>query len=194
MTEGISFQGRPTTAGAGIPGLAATTEREAEFVALHRDFRGNVWAAAYAPWLDCEAASDIVQEAFLRLWQQWQRGEVIHEPCRWLTRVARNLARDRAKAGRRREQTHENLTELPARDPQPWVQLEIQERFAAVRAALLLLSSSDRELLTLRYGLNQKAAVIAAALEIDTAAVHMRLKRARRRMTQLLESEPSGIS
>ena len=111
-----------------------------------------------------------------------------------MTPEHRPLARDRAKAGRRREQTHENLTELPARDPQPWVQLEIQERFAAVRAALLLLSSSDRELLTLRYGLNQKAAVIAAALEIDTAAVHMRLKRARRRMTQLLESEPSGIS
>ena len=42
----------------------------------------------YARWLNADTAMDITQEAFLRLWKQWQGGEDIINPRAWLLRVA----------------------------------------------------------------------------------------------------------
>src|SRR2546423_353604 len=78
----------------------------AEFEALYEQHSREVWAVAYARWVDAEVASDIAQEAFLRLWKQRTDGTVIHNPRAWLLRVARNLAEDHVKSAFHRNGTH----------------------------------------------------------------------------------------
>src|SRR5437660_5469199 len=87
-------------------GPEATAPRHAEFDAIYQRHSREVWAMVYARWLNADTAMDITQEAFLRLWKQWQTGEDIINPRAWLLRVARNLAEDHAKSAFRRNGTH----------------------------------------------------------------------------------------
>src|SRR5262245_17686955 len=81
-------------------------QRRADFEALYERYSREVWALAYARWLDADAALDIAQEAFLRLWRQWEEGSAILNPRAWLARVVRNLAEDFGKSSFRRNGTH----------------------------------------------------------------------------------------
>jgi RNA polymerase sigma-70 factor, ECF subfamily len=165
--------------------------RRADFEALHQRHSREVWALAYARWLNADLALDIMQETFLRLWQQWQRGEKILNPRAWLMRVARNLAEDHAKSAFRRNGTHPPATMngVKSRDPLPLESLEKQETFGQLREMLSELAAGDREILTLRYALDYDSAAIADVLHINTTAVHMRLSRARQRLADKLTAQ-----
>jgi RNA polymerase sigma-70 factor (ECF subfamily) len=84
------------------------------------------------------------------------------------------------------------MTELRSHEPVPLDTLVEQEQFARVRALLAELAEPDREILTLRYALDYGSAEIAEVLGINTAAVHMRLSRARQRLAERLTAE--GVS
>src|SRR3954451_2821702 len=128
------------------PGAA----RRAEFESLYENHSRVVWALAYARWMDSDLAMDITQEAFLRLWRQWEVGEDIQNPRAWLLRVARNLTEDYAKSAFRRNGTQppELLNGVRSSQPLPVEILERDELFAQLRAELDELSPPDREILT----------------------------------------------
>jgi RNA polymerase sigma-70 factor (ECF subfamily) len=165
--------------------------RHADFEALYTRYSREVWALAYARWLNADLAQDIMQEAFLRLWKEWQEGEEILNPRAWLLRVARNLAEDHAKSAFRRNGTHppQTMNGVRAHDPLPLECLEREETFTQLRGELEQLSSADREILTLRYGLDYNATEIAEMLAINATAVHMRLSRARQRLAERLTAQ-----
>lgn len=167
---------------------AARLARRAEFETLYEQHSREVWAVAYARWLDSDMALDIAQEAFLRLWKQWEEGEQIQNPRAWLLRVARNLAEDYAKSAFRRNGTQppEMLNGVRSSQPPPVEEMEKQELFAQLRAELEELSADDRRILTLRYALEYDATQIAEMLSINVTAVHMRLSRARQRLADKL--------
>src|SRR6185295_1249675 len=129
-------------------------------------------------------ALDIAQEAFLRIWREWEKGEQIQNPRAWLLRVARNLAEDYAKSAFRRNGTHppQTMNGVSSNEPVPLDSLEREETFARVRGVLNTLATPDREILTLRYALDHNANQIADILVINATAVHMRLSRARQRL------------
>src|SRR5256885_7870521 len=135
-------------------GPPAPDSPRAEFEALYARYSREVWALAYARWMNADTAMDIAQEAFLRLWKQLETGEKILNVRAWLLRVARNLAEDHAKSAFRRNGTHPPATMngVQSRDSSPLERLENQETFACVRGLLGELSEADREILTLRYG------------------------------------------
>src|SRR5262245_26563596 len=93
---------KPTPPAADGPGPA----QRAAFEELYQRHSREVWALAYARWMNADTAMDITQETFLRLWKQWEAGETILNPRAWLLRVARNLAEDHAKSAFRRNGTH----------------------------------------------------------------------------------------
>jgi RNA polymerase sigma-70 factor (ECF subfamily) len=163
--------------------------RRAEFEALYARHSREVWALAYARWMDADAALDVAQEAFLRLWKHLEAGdEEIQNPRAWLLRVGRNLAEDYAKSSFRRNGTSapEQMTGVRSREPLPLESMEKAEAFAAIRATLDELPAGDREILTLRYALEYDATQIADLLGINATAVHMRLSRARQRLADRL--------
>src|SRR6516162_7353676 len=162
----------------------------ADFKALYQRHGREVWALVYARWMNAETAMDICQEAFLRLWKQWQEGEEILNPRAWLLRVARNLAEDHAKSAFRRNGTHppQTMNGVQARDAAPLESLEREETFAQLRGILQEMPRADREILTLRYALEYNTGDIAELLGINATAVHMRLSRARQRLADRLKA------
>ena len=171
--------------------LRAVERRRTDFEALYERHSREVWALAYARWLNADLALDIMQEAFMRLWKQWQDGEDILNPRAWLLRVARNLAEDHAKSAFRRNGTHPPATMngVKAHEVQPLDRLEKEETFGQLRQMLNELAGPDREILTLRYALDYNASEIADILHINATAVHMRLSRARQRLAERLTSQ-----
>ncbi len=165
--------------------------RHADFEGLYQRHSREVWALAYARWLNADTALDITQEAFLRLWKQWEAGEEILNPRAWLLRVARNLAEDHAKSAFRRNGTHppQTMNGVCAPDLLPVERLEREETFTQLREELNQLSAADREILTLRYALDYNATEIAELLGVNATAVHMRLSRARQRLADRLAAQ-----
>src|SRR5262249_52058863 len=125
--------------------LPAGTQH-ADFNALYQRHSREVWAMVYARWLNADTAMDITQEAFLRLWKQWQTGEDIINPRAWLLRVARNLAEDHAKSAFRRNGTHppQTMNGVQSQGLLPQDLLEREETFARLRAVLGQLPKPDR--------------------------------------------------
>jgi RNA polymerase sigma-70 factor, ECF subfamily len=165
--------------------------RQADFEALYQRHSREVWALAYARWLNADLALDIMQEAFLRLWKQWQSREEILNPRAWLLRVARNLAEDHAKSAFRRNGTHPPATMngVKGTSAVPLDMMAREETFGQLREMLSELAEPDREILTLRYALDYNANEIADILHINATAVHMRLSRARQRLAERLTAQ-----
>jgi RNA polymerase sigma-70 factor (ECF subfamily) len=184
---------------ANSPGPHSGSARRAEFEALYGHHSREVWALAYARWMDPDLAMDVTQEAFLRLWKYWETArpseEDIQNPRAWLLRVARNLAEDYAKSAFRRNGTQppELLNGVRSTQPMPLEVLEREELFGQLRGILDDLSPADRDILTLRYALDYDANSIAETLGVNVTAVHMRLSRARQRVADRL-NELDNIS
>lgn len=176
------------------PGPPPAGLQHADFEALYQRHSREVWALAYARWMNADTAMDIMQETFLRLWKQWEAGERILNPRAWLLRVARNLAEDHAKSAFRRNGTHppHTMNGVRSNDPVPLERLEREETFAQLRGVLDQLSQADREILTLRYALDYDTDEIADVLAINATAVHMRLSRARQRLADRLKAQGVG--
>jgi len=168
----------------------------ADFEALYQRHSREVWALAYARWMNADTALDVTQEAFLRLWKQLESGETILNPRAWLLRVARNLAEDYAKSAFRRNGTHppQTMNGVQSHDPLPLETMEREETFAQLRGVLEELPKADREILTLRYALDYDTGEIADLLSINATAVHMRLSRARQRLADRLKAQGVGQS
>src|SRR5947208_606164 len=171
-------------------GPSAPDSLRAEFEALYQRYSREVWALAYARWMNADTALDITQESFLRLWKQWEMGEKILNPRAWLIRVARNLAEDHAKSAFRRNGTHppQTMNGVQAHDPLPLERLEREETFAQLRHILDQMPKGDREILTFRYAMEYDTDEIARLLSINPTAVHMRLSRARQRLAERLKA------
>ena len=171
-----------------MPRRATIRER---FESLYSQHQREVWALAYARWMDADSALDICQETFLRLWKQLEDREEIQNPRAWLLRVARNLAEDYAKSAFRRNGTQapEVFGGLPSTGDQPSDRMERDETFAQVRGLLDDLPAGDREILTLRYALEYDAPKIAEMLGLAVTAVHMRLSRARQRLAEKMSAQ-----
>jgi RNA polymerase sigma-70 factor (ECF subfamily) len=168
--------------------------QRADFELLYERYSREVWALAYARWMNADTAMDIAQETFLRLWKQLEGGETILNPRAWLLRVARNLAEDYAKSAFRRNGTHppQTMNGLQAHEPLPLECLEREETFAQLRDVLEQMPKADREILTLRYALDYETGEIAELLSINATAVHMRLSRARQRLAERLKAQGVG--
>jgi RNA polymerase sigma-70 factor, ECF subfamily len=172
----------------------ASNSFQSEFEELYQRHSREVWALAYARWMNADTAQDIMQEAFLRLWKQWETGEQILNPRAWLLRVARNLAEDYAKSAFRRNGTHppQTMNGVQSSDPLPLDKLERDETFTQLRHILEQMPTGDREILTLRYAAELDTDEIAERLGIAATAVHMRLSRARQRLAERLKAQGVG--
>src|SRR5450755_416650 len=164
--------GPPTPDGScrGSDGTSADPpgSERADFDTLYQQHSREVWALAYARWMNADTAQDITQEAFLRLWKKLEEGEDILNPRAWLLRVARNLAEDLAKSSFRRNGTlpPQMMNGVQSKEASPLEVLEKEETFAQLRTLLHQLPQSDREILTLRYALDYNTGQISDLLGI----------------------------
>ena len=117
------------------------------FEALYRVLYPLVVRTVYLVILDPDVAQEITHEAFLRLWEHWDRLAENANDRAWLMRVAVNLAIDH----RRRLFTawRHRTAPPPAEDPATTAISRLER--GQMRGALRQLSTRDRVLLALRF-------------------------------------------
>ena len=145
---------------------------------------------------DEEAARDLAQETFVRVFQHRQRFRPEADFSTWLYTIAANLARNHLRW--RSHRRHDSLDAagndgsgtlaemLSGKEPTPREALENAERHASVRAAVDGLPEELRASLVLTEWEEKSVAETAAILGLTSKAVESRLYRARKFLREQL--------
>jgi RNA polymerase sigma-70 factor, ECF subfamily len=72
-----------------------------DFRTFFEDEHSRLFKTLYFVTGDRAEAADLMQEAFLKLWERWDRIDLIEDPTAYLFKVALNANRMRARAARR---------------------------------------------------------------------------------------------
>jgi len=179
---------------AAVAARARTGEREA-FRRLLELSSPRIYRLALRVVGDPDEADDVVQETYIRAWGQI---EELRDPAAamgWLSRIARNAARDRLRwwKRRRRESFDEagaplaHLVALADRAPLPDEALASAEAGAAVTRAVAALPDKHRVVLLLREADGMTYEEIAESLGIAIGTVESRLHRARAALARRLQ-------
>jgi RNA polymerase sigma factor (sigma-70 family) len=144
-------------------------------VARYQDL---VCAVSYSSTGDRMLSEDVAQETFVEAWRHLDR---VREPRRlrsWLCGIARNLGRKARKRRYREELT--DVDEHAGDGANAFDQLAKGDADRIVRAALLRVPETYREVLVLYYRDDRSIREVAEALGISEPAVMQRLSRGRR--------------
>ncbi len=165
------------------------TDDEQRFRALYRQHYARVLAYALRR-VGPDRAQDVVAETFLVAWRHLRKAP--EDPLPWLYRLAGNAAANDGRALRRGLRLQERarvgaVTTLAS----ALAASDHAERVGDtdwVLAALRRLSPRDQEALRLTVWEDLDVATAAAAMGCSTAAMKVRVHRARRRLAGLLAS------
>ncbi len=164
----------------------APTGDEQQVIELFDELRSRLLRYLLALGLPAQDGEEVVQEAFLALYQHLQRGRSRQNLRGWIFRVAHNLGLKRRLA-RTRETTHVLASEEalatawpdPAENPEE--QLLSSQRQKRLQAVLHALPEQDQWCLSLRAeGLRYRQ--IAEVLDISLASVSASLARSLARL------------
>lgn len=176
----------------GLPAAADSTgSADAELVRLlYDEHAGPVYAFCLRWTGDAQRAEDVVQEVFLRAWQNLSRVDLQTRPVRpWLLAVARNLLTDLHRAQQSRPQLVDDsaLAQVPAPD-----ELDRAVESWQVAAALQRLSPEHREVLVHTHWMGRSVAETAAVLGLPPGTVKSRTYYALRALRLALEETGVG--
>ncbi len=166
--------------------LASGRGDRAAFAKLVRNHLGRSNAIAVRMLGSAAEAEEVVQEAFLRVWQKaptWRKDGGARVST-WLARVIVNLCIDRRR--RARSVPLEEVPEMADSAPGADDVLALEERRQRVATALAELPDRQRAAVVLSYYEGLSNAEVAGALEISVGAVESLLVRARRSLAGLL--------
>lgn len=135
---------------------------------------------------DKNAAEDLVQEAFIRLYRSAHRIEDDSKSAAYLRSIVLNLARDHNRRGLL-SLRHLQSAERPDDPDQPDDSVVRTESQAEVIDALLGLSVRQRECLVLRYYFDLSEREIAATLGISSNSVKTHCRRGMVSLREVLE-------
>ena len=160
--------------------LAISTPDEERFRLAYQRHAGAVWRYLARRLGDDDLAEDLTSEVFVVAWRR--RHDAPADSLPWLYGVARRvLANDRRAARLHALRVRALADRLAAAAP--------DEPSGAVAEALAGLGERDREILLLAAWEGLTPAEIAAALGCLPATARVRLHRARRRFSALLDTE-----
>jgi RNA polymerase sigma factor (sigma-70 family) len=133
---------------------------------------------------DRELAEDVTQETWLRAIRAWHRGGIPDRPAAYLTTIARNILSNHYRR-RRHRPPHQALDETVLATPD---RTDAEERHSLVRGALSRLPSATSRLLEAFHFRRQSVAAIAAEYGLSERAVEGRLRRARQKLREQIET------
>lgn len=133
---------------------------------------------------DRHEAEDLAQEAFVKVYERWDRVQGIDDPVGYLYRVALNTRRSRVRRLRVAAAKALRLRSGPAED-----QHQATEERLIVRRALSRLPDGQREALILVEWVGMTDAEAGRTLGVSPGAIRTRLHRARSALRELLRGE-----
>lgn len=139
---------------------------------------------------DRAEAEDVVQEVFIKLWDQRLDLEVIQNMEAWCMRLTRNLSIDKLRSKHRRTNPIEAGFDLETSEASPLERTEQQDTVALVRAFIRRLPDKQQQVMQLRDIEGFTYQEISDTLGIPLNQVKVNLHRARQAVrTQLLKME-----
>ena len=160
---------------------------EFAFVSLYNRYKGAVYAFCVKMLLDRAQAQDIMQETFLRVYENRDRLHSASSFKSWLFTIARNQCLNQLRRSNRQVPLEENDESNVRLFDTPVASLEKSERIEMVSHFLSQLKPDYREVLILREYHNLSYEEIAAVTRSTLSAVKSRLFKARRRLADYLE-------
>lgn len=155
---------------------------EADFTDLYENHFSELAAQVCAYLGDSTESQDLVQEAFLRAWQRWDKVGSYEEPVAWVRRVAWNLATSRH---RRNQVVRKFLQKSSAPEPAPAASPD----HVALVEALQQVPAKRRKALVLHYMADMSISAIAESTGAKEGTVKSWLHRGRRELAELLSDE-----
>jgi RNA polymerase sigma-70 factor (ECF subfamily) len=152
----------------------------------------RLYGISYGYLRNAEDALEIVQDAFVKLFQQSSRIDSRAEIGAWLTRVAINAAIDRYRQKRRRSNREvvvetDDLQHVPARrEASALDNLHTEDSRRALEAGLQALNERQRAVVTLRHFSDLSLDEIASTLGVRLGTVKSSLNRALLRMRSVM--------
>ncbi|HEX5050498.1 MAG TPA: RNA polymerase sigma factor [Planctomycetota bacterium] len=139
--------------------------------------------------------NEVLQDAFLKCWRNWQTGTRPNDPVAWIFVVVWNVAVD-ARRRRQRTPIHETLDEATTVTtntlPSPSHALEQREHVAAAQAAVAGLSDPEQQVFLLRVGGELTFEAVAEALAIPVGTAKTRMRSALQKLRQTLGATARG--
>ncbi len=163
-------------------------DRRRHFEEIYAANRGPVLAYLLRRTASAEDAADVLAETFLTAWRRLDDLPAGERTRLWLYGVARNVLANHQRGERRRSALTDRLhAELSTAYQPP----QYTGAAARIAAALRSLPEADREVLTLASWEELDAGEIAEVLGCSRNAVRIRLHRARRRLADAYQAQPS---
>jgi RNA polymerase sigma-70 factor, ECF subfamily len=155
-------------------GLGISVERgeRLAFEAFFHDEHESLFAALWLVTRNRHEAEEIMQDAFLRVWERWDRVSGLEDPVGYLYRTGMNVFRSRAR--RAAVAVRRTLHQLPADDGLA----AVEEREALVRA-LAPLTRRQRAAVVLTDVLGFTSEEAAGALGVSASTVRVLAARGR---------------
>lgn len=158
---------------------------------LVESHQGYAYALAFRLVCEEEAAKDVVQESFIRVWKHLQEYDPAVKFTTWLYRIVVNLSFDRLKMDKRRRQVIENEQELDERFPldnnaaeQNLINRDLAERIKSVAERLPL---KQRLVFVLRDLNDLSVKETAEVLAMSSGSVKANLSYARQTIRKQME-------
>jgi RNA polymerase sigma-70 factor (ECF subfamily) len=169
----------------------AVAGREDGFEELVRRYQRPIAAYVYRMVGDYEAALDLTQEVFIKVYNSLRRYRSEFKFSTWIYKIAHNSAVDHLRRHSHRGQALTNdfegeQYELPieSRRPSPEQESEKAERRAEIESVVRGLPLAYRELVLLRHSQDMSYEEIAEVTGLPLGTIKNRLFRAREAMRQ----------
>ena len=171
----------------------AVAGREASFEELVRRYQRPIAAYVYRMVGDYDAALDLTQEVFIRVYNSLSRYRAEFKFSTWIYKIAHNAAIDHLRRHAVREQAIPTSVDgerreviIESRRLTPEQESERKERRSEIESVVQLLPSSYRELIVLRHSHDLSYDEMAEVTGLPLGTVKNRLFRAREAMRELL--------
>ena len=172
---------------------SAVAGGEASFEELVRRYQRPIAAYVYRMVGDYDAALDLTQEVFIKVYNSLNRYRSEFKFSTWIYKIAHNAAIDHLRRHAVREQTLSGSVDgerrevtIESRRLTPEQESERKERRTEIESVVQLLQSSYRELIVLRHSHDLSYDEIAEVTGLPLGTVKNRLFRAREAMRDLL--------
>ena len=190
MSAAIPFKSASAVADCDLV-MRAISGREDGFEELVRRYQRPIAAYVYRMVGDYEAALDLTQEVFIKVYNSLARYRSEYKFSTWIYKIAHNAAVDHLRRHSTREQSLVSQSDgeqydLPIESGRlsPEQESEKRERRAEIEAVVRELPAAYRELIVLRHSHDLSYDEIAEVTNLPLGTVKNRLFRAREVMRQ----------
>lgn len=159
------------------------------FETLYRKVSGHLFAVALRCMGHRDLAEDVVQEAFVRIWNSASQYDAnLSAPMTWMISITRNKAIDQLRKHREQPLTDEQAQALFDESPSAHEQLESHRDNHALQRCLDTLEGMQRQSIVIAYFHGASHGDLTAQLAAPLGTVKSWIRRGMERLRRCLES------